>query len=70
MVSCVENKGFTLYIVCYFAYTIVPSVNKIEPWFLNTVFWKYDIINTIGEMRLSVNDKVREVEKCQHQNQC
>nr|DAT36901.1 MAG TPA: hypothetical protein [Caudoviricetes sp.] len=29
---------------CYFAYTIVPPINMIEPWFLYTGFFLYDII--------------------------
>lgn len=57
LVSCVENKGVILYIVCYFAYTIVPPINMIEPWFLHTRFFIYDIIKHIRELAVNSNIK-------------
>nr|DAE25898.1 MAG TPA: hypothetical protein [Siphoviridae sp. ctu8P6] len=43
--------------MCYFAYTIVPPINKIEPWFLHTRFFIYDIIKHIRELAVNSNIK-------------
>lgn len=54
LVSYVENQGLIQYIVCYFPNMIYPPLDTIEPRFLNTGLFLYDIIIDIRELAFNL----------------
>lgn len=54
LVSCVVNQGVILHIVCYFPNMIYPPLDTVEPWFLYTGFFFYDIIIDIRELAFNL----------------